>query len=139
MATEPSAAELKMDPASLYREEVFTDRRMGTIRVLTPVTKGGATDPGRRVVYLGEAQILTPVGVLPLAFEIEATSLGDAAEKFAAGAKVAVERAVRELQEMRREATSSIIVPDRIPPGLTGPGGPGGLGPGGPRGKIQLP
>ena len=132
MASERDAAELRMDPASLYREETFTDRRLGVIRVLTPVTKDGLADTSRRVVYLGEAQLLTQVGALPLTFEIEAGSLGEATENFAAGAKVAVERAVKELQEMRREAASPIIIPDRVPPGLGGPGGPRGSG-------IQLP
>ncbi len=129
----PGAAELRMDQTSLYREETFTDRRLGVIRVLTPVTRDGLTDGSRRVVYLGEAQLLTQVGALPLTFEIEAASLGEATEKFAAGAKVAVERAVRELQEMRREAASPIIIPDRVPPGLGGPGGRRGSG------NIQLP
>ena len=131
--TAPGAAELRMDQTSLYREETFTDRRLGVIRVLTPVTKNGSADTSRRVVYLGEAQLLTQVGALPLTFEIEAASLGEATEKFAAGAKVAVERAVKELQEMRREAASPIIIPDRVPPGLGGPGGPRG------NGHIQLP
>ena len=133
MASERDAAELRMDPASLYREETFTDRRLGVIRVLTPVTKDGLADTSRGVVYLGEAQLLTQVGALPLTFEIEAGSLGEATENFAAGAKGAVERAVEELQEMRREAASPIIIPDRVPPGLGGPGGPRGSG------KIQLP
>ena len=133
MAIERGAAELRMDDTSLYREETFTDRRLGVIRVLTPVTKDGSADAGRRVVYLGEAQLLTQVGALPLTFEIEAASLGEATEKFAAGAKVAVERAVKELQDMRREAASPIIIPDRLPPGLVGPGGPRGSG------NIQLP
>lgn len=127
-ATERGAAELRMDSASLYREETFTDRRLGVIRVLTPVTKQGAPDLGRPVLYLGEAQLLTQVGALPLSFEIEAGSLAEATEKFAAAAKVAVDRAVRELQEMRREAASPIIIPDRVPPGLGGPGGPRGSG-----------
>ena len=131
--TTPGAAELRMDPASLYREETFTDRRLGVIRVLTPVTKDGLADVSRRVVYLGEAQLLTQVGALPLTFEIEAGSLGEATEQFAAGAKVAVERAVKEIQDMRREAASPIIIPDRVPPGLGGPGGPRGGG------HIQLP
>jgi len=133
MADERDAAELKMDPASLFREDTFTDRRLGMIRVLTPVTKDGLADASRRVVYLGEAQLMTQMGALPLTFEIEAGSLGEATEKFAAGAKVAVERAVKELQEMRREAASPIIIPDRVPPGLGGPGGPRGGG------NIQLP
>jgi hypothetical protein len=127
MATD-NTPELKMDPANLYREEIFTDRKVGTIRVMTPVKRDGSNDAGRKVIYVGETQLMTPVGALPLAFEIAADSLGDAAAKFAEVAQVAVERAVRELQEMRRQASSSIVIPEGIPPGLGGPGG-----------KIKLP
>ena len=129
------AIELRMDPGTLYREDTFTDRRVGVIRVMTPVTVDGSVDLGRKILYVGEAQLLSPVGALPITFEIEATSLGDAAEKFAAGAKVAVERAIRELQELRREQSSSIVIPDRMPPDL---GGRGGGGPRGGPGRIQL-
>jgi hypothetical protein len=128
------AVELRMDPGTLYREDTFTDRRVGVIRVMTPVTVDGSVDLGRKILYVGEAQLLSPVGALPITFEIEATSLGDAAEKFAAGAKVAVERAIRELQELRREQSSSIVIPDRMPPDLGGRGG----GPRGGPGRIQL-
>jgi hypothetical protein len=142
MSSDAENAQLKMDPESLFREDVYTDRRMGTIRVLSPVTRDGAPDPGRPVLYLGEAQLVTSVGALPIAFEIEARSLGEAAEKFAAAAEVGVERTMRQLQEMRREAASSIVIPDRVPPGMGG-GGLGGPGLGGPGprggGKIQLP
>jgi hypothetical protein len=147
MAMHPGSPDLKMDATSLYREEIFTDRRIGTIRVLTPVTPEGTTDSTRAVLYVGEAQLLTQAGVLPLVFEIEARSLREAADKFADGANEAIERTRREIEELRREAQSSIIVPDRLPPGglggpgLGGPGlgGPGGLpGAGGPGGKIRL-
>ena len=130
-------SELRMDASALYREDVYTDRRMGTIRVMTPVTADGSTDLGRPMLYVGETQILTSVGALPVVFEIEAKSLGEAAEKFADAAKVGVERTMRQLQDLRREAASSIVVPDRMPPGLGGLGGPGGPRGGG--GKIQLP
>ena len=132
MPIESTTAELKMDPASLYREEVFTDRRMGTIRLLTPVKTDGSVDASRRALYLGEAQMLTPAGALPLAFEIDASSLADAVEKFAPAAQLAIEQTLKELQELHREAASSIIVPDRLP---------GGFGPGGTRGGglIQAP
>ena len=128
-------ADLRMDPTSLYREEVFTDRKIGTIRVLTPVTSTGAPDGTRAILYSGETQLLTPGGVLPLVFELEARSLAEAIEKFAEGASEALERTRREIEQLRREAASSIIVPDRMPGGLTPPGGPGGL-PGG--GQIRL-
>src|SRR5262245_52922640 len=98
--TMPRESELKMDAASLYREETFTDRRMGTIRMLTPVRTDGSIDAGRQVLYLGEAQMLTPAGTLPLVFEIDARSLGDAVEKFADAAKLAIEHTLKELQEL---------------------------------------
>jgi hypothetical protein len=122
--SEPKSTELKLDPDKLYLEEVLTDRRIGTLRRLTPVTRSGSPDPTRPIAYVGETQILTPAGSIPIAFEIDAASLGEAAEKFAALAKEAIDRTVRELQELRRQASSSIVVPQ-------GPIGGGG--------KIQLP
>lgn len=126
-------AEPKMDAKDLYREESFTDRRVGSIRCLTPVKSDGTADPGRSVIYIGQAQLLTAVGALPLTFEIEARSLAEAVEKFSGAAKVAVDRTMKELQEMRREAASSIVIPQA--------GGGGGFGPGGVPGggKIQFP
>src|SRR3982074_1607174 len=123
MATRPDqAAELKVDPNALYLEEIFTDRRVGTIRRLTPVNKQGTRDQARPVLYVGETQVLTPAVGAPVAFEIGAGSLEDAAEKFGQLAKEAIERTVKELQELRRQAASSIVVP----------GAPGS-------GKIQIP
>ena len=125
--------EASMDPADLWREDVYTDRRVGTIRVLTPVLGDGSTDPARSVSYVGQAQIMTTGGMLPITFELEATSLGDAAAKFGAAAKVALEDTVRELQELRRQAASQIVIPE---PGaasqILGPGGSRGGG------KIHL-
>ena len=127
MATpEFKSTELKLDSDKLYLEEVFTDRRIGTLRRLTPVGKDGRPDAAREVVYVGETQIMTPAGSIPIAFEIDADSVGEAAEKFGALAKDAIDRTVRELQELRRQASSSIVVPQ-------GPLGSGGGG------KIQLP
>jgi hypothetical protein len=138
MASELQGVEARMDAANLYREEIFTDRRVGTIRFLTPVTPDGLMDPSRKPLYVGETQVLTPAGMLPIAFEIDAGSLAEAIEKFGEGVKVAVEQTVQELRELRREAASSIVIPDRMPGGLGGPGlgGPGG---GPPRGKLHMP
>lgn len=135
MAANPNerSPDATMDPAALYREEIYTDRKVGTLRVLMPVKQDGSPDAGRTTVYAGEAQILTNAGPLPISFEIDAASLEDAAQKFAGAAKEAIERTMRELQELRRQAASSIVVPQG---GMGGLGGPGGM-PGG--GKIQLP
>jgi hypothetical protein len=129
----------KMDPAELYREEIITDRRVGTIRVLSPIGTDGRADARRATIYIGEAQIYTNMGALPLSFEIPAASLAEAVSGYADAAKEAVDRAMRELEEMRRQAASSIVVPrGGAGGGGFGPGGlpGGGLGGGG---KIQLP
>ena len=134
MASELHGVDATMDPATLYREEVITDRQVGTIRVLTPINADGSADSGRKVLYVGETQVLTPAGMLPIAFELDATSLAEAIGKFGDGVKEAVERTIREIQDLRREASSSIVIPRGMPGGLGGPGGAGG----GPGGKIQL-
>jgi hypothetical protein len=132
MATgdEQRGGEPKLDPAALYLEEVFTDRRIGTIRRMTPVKSDATTDVARPVIYVGETQVMTQVGTLPIAFEIPVATLEDAAKQFGPLAKEAIERTMKELQELRRQAASSIVVPQGgMPPA-------GGLGGGG---KIQLP
>lgn len=133
MSAQDRMPDIKMNIADLYLEESFTDRQVGTLKRLTPVTQDGAIDNSRRVIYVGMTQVMTPVGALPLSFEIAADSLAKALDQFPQAAKQAIEQAVRELQELRREAASSIVVPDA---GLGGRGGMGGI-PGG-SGKIQL-
>ncbi len=129
MATKPETTnDIRIDPKQLFLEEVFTDRRIGTIRRLTPVGKDGERDQARAVLYVGETQVLTPAGALPIAFEIGAGSLEEAAEKFGGLAKEAIERTVKELQELRRQAASSIVIPQGGMPPMPGPGG----------GKIQM-
>jgi hypothetical protein len=132
MASEAAETEIKMDGGSLFREEVFTDRRVGTIQRLTPVDADGNAVAGAAVIYIGQTQLMTRAGPLPLSFEIEAESLADAADKFGDGANQAMEETVQRLEEMRREQSSSIIVPD----GAAGAGGAGGM-PGG--GQIKMP
>lgn len=135
-----SGPEPQMNADDLYLEEVFTDRRVGTIQRLSPVDAQGRPDPKRRVQYIGQAQIWTAAGALPLSFEIEATSLQEAAGKFAEGAKLALQQTMERLEEMRRDAASSIIVPDAGGAGsLGGMGGMGGLGGMGGGGGIRMP
>ena len=131
MATRPEdrMIEPDMNPKDLWLEEIFTDRRVGTIRRMTPVTGDGARDPEREIHYVGETQVMSQIGTLPITFQLEAKSVEEAAKKFGPAAKVAIERTVKELQELRRQSASSIVIPQGgLPPG----GMPGG-------GKIQMP
>jgi hypothetical protein len=132
MAAQNDLPDIKLDATGLYREEVFTDRRAGTLRKLTPVTVDGKEDTTRHVLFSGQTQLLTPAGVLPLVFEIEADTLQDALDKFPDGVKGALEQAIDEAREMRREQASRIVVPD-VGGGSLGPGPSAGGG------KIKFP
>ena len=133
MAAPNDLPEVELDPRNLYREDVFTDRRAGSIRRLTPVTVDGSPDSARPVLFSGQTQLLTPAGILPLGFEIEASTLEEALKKFPDGVKVALEQAIDEARELRREAASRIVVPE-VGAGL----GPG-AGPAAGGGKIKFP
>lgn len=133
MATQSDLPDIQLDPKGLYREDVFTDRHAGSIRRLTPVTTDGVVDVTRPVLFSGQTQLLTPAGVLPLGFEIEAKTLEAAIKKFPEGVKVALEQAIDEARELRREAASRIVVPE------VGAGVGPGPGPGAGGGKIKFP
>ncbi|HSG65393.1 MAG TPA: hypothetical protein VLD39_10345 [Gammaproteobacteria bacterium] len=132
MADRPGSADIAMDADDLYIEESFTDRRVGGIQRLTPVTRAGERDAARPIVYLGQTQIMTPAGALPLSFEIAADSLEDAVAQFGPRAEEALQDTMKRLEEMRREAASSLIVPgSNVPAGGPPIGAPG-------RGGIKL-
>ena len=127
--SEENKVDIRLDTESMYKEEVFTDRKMGSIRVMTPVNRDGSVDSERTVLYVGQAQLMTPMGALPLVFDIEATSLDDALEKYPENAQVALDKTMEELKEMRRQQASSIVMPGEQ--GMPGGGVPGG--------GIQMP
>ena len=132
MAIDPGtrAGHPTMDATSLYREEIYTDRAVGMLRVLYPVTGAGAPDPSRSTIYTGEAQLMTNVGPLPISFDVPGATLAEAVANYAEAAKEGVARAMREIAEMRRQASSSLVIPQG---GALPPGGPFGGG------KIQMP
>jgi hypothetical protein len=112
MSSNTDVRQATMDSTQLYREDTFTDRKVGTIRRLTPVAADGSADSARPVLFVGQAQVMTPMGAVPISFELEAATLDVAIEKFGAAAESAVQQTMRELQEMRREQASSLVIPD---------------------------
>lgn len=119
--------EARFDSDNLYREETYTDRRVGTLRVMVPVKADGSADAARPTLYVGQVSVMTPMGALPITFEVpNAKTLAEAIEGFAEGARVGIEDTMRELAQMRREQASSLVIPE-----------PGGGLPGG--GRIRMP
>jgi hypothetical protein len=122
MSSVNDARQATMDATQLYLEETFTDRRVGTIRRLTPVTAEGSPDAARATLFVGQAQVMTPMGAVPISFELDSPTLDGAIAKFGDAAELAVEQTMRELQEMRREQASSLVIPDGAGGALPNPG-----------------
>jgi hypothetical protein len=112
MSSVNESRQATMDSTQLYREEIFTDRKVGTIRKMAPVTADGGVDTTRPVIFIGQAQVMTPMGAVPISFELDAVTLDAAVEKFGPAAEQAVQQTMRELQEMRREQASSLVIPE---------------------------
>jgi hypothetical protein len=121
MSSANDGQQATMDATQVYREEIFTDRKVGTIRRMTPVTVDGAVDAARPVIFVGQAQVMTPMGAVPISFELDAATLEAAVKKFGAAAEQAVHQTMRELQEMRREQASSLVIPDAAGAGIPNP------------------
>ncbi|GAB4179766.1 MAG: hypothetical protein Kow0020_15880 [Wenzhouxiangellaceae bacterium] len=119
--------DIQFDTGNLYRVEVFTDQKTGSIRRMTPVDADGNPDPSRAELFVGEATAMTPAGPLPLTFELEGSNLAEAAKGFAQGAEQALRETIEELRRLQREQQSSIVVPGQSGPAVPGAGG---LGPG---------
>ncbi|HEX5340779.1 MAG TPA: hypothetical protein VFX47_07850 [Gammaproteobacteria bacterium] len=132
MADQGSETKFELDLDNLYREEVFTDQKIGSLRQMTPVKKDGSADNSRPMLFVGETSLLTPAGSLPINFKLEAKTLVEALDKFTGGANQAIQDTMEQLRELRRQSASSIVVPDLKGGGLGGLGGAGG-------GKIQIP
>lgn len=120
-------SEIEMDKNNLYKEEIFTDLRVGTIQVFTPVKADGSPDPSRVAFYSGEAQIMGPGGPLPIRTKLEAKTLEEALAKFPAAIDAAIKDVVEQIRELQRQEMSRIVTPDEVAASLVGGGG-GGLG-----------
>lgn len=109
--------EIRVDRDNLYREESFTDLRVASIRRLVPVKPDGSPDETRRPLYMGQTQLMSQMGPLPVSCSIDAETLEEAMDKFPEAISHAVEQMVEEAREMQRQEASRIIVPGVQPAG----------------------
>ena len=103
--------DIKIDTTSLVKEDVYSDQKVGSVRVLTPILANGELDTSREVTYFGQTQVMTPGGAIPLNFELVSDSLASAFEAFGDAAKESMEQTMKEIQEYQREQASKIVVP----------------------------
>ena len=117
-AEQSPVGEISVDPDSLYREEIFTDLKVATIRRLTPIRSDGTEDTSRAVMFVGQTTLMSQAGPVPVQCPIEASSLEEAMERFPGAVSQAIERMIEEAREIQRQEASRIVVPGRD----TGPG-----------------
>ena len=124
-ADEPqTVTEIEVDTANLYREEIFTDLRVASIRKLIPIKPDGSPDESREAIFTGQTTLMSAAGPVPVQCQIEASNLEEATAGFPAAIQQAVERLVEEAREMQRREASRIVVPGDVPilGGAKGPG-----------------
>jgi len=100
-----------LDKNNLYREESFTDLRAGTVKQFMPIKADGSCDPTRSPAYMGQTQIMSGGGPLPIQFMLEAKNLDEAIAACPAAAEKAVQELIEEARRIQLEAASRIVVP----------------------------
>jgi len=109
--SEGKEKKIRFNQQNLHQEEVFSDLTIGSIRRLTPVKSNGEPDKTRPILFVGQSQIYTQQGPMPVQFPIDAKNLQAAMEKFPEAMEEFVARLVEQAKEMQRQEKSRLIVP----------------------------
>lgn len=109
--------DINVDLTNLYREDMYTDLKVASIRCLTPIKPDGSDDPDRSPTFIAQTQVYTGSGLLPIEGEIEAATLEEACQKFPEAIQDAMERMAERAREMQREQANRIVVPGQDPMG----------------------
>ena len=104
--------ELKIDRGNLFKEETFTDLKIGMIKRMTPVKSDGSVDKTRKSVFVGQTSLMTPGGPLPLQAVIQAKDLQQAIKKFPEAMKGAMERLAAEAKKYQEQEKSRVAKPE---------------------------
>jgi len=121
MSSNEAKTDFIPDGKNLYREETITDLKVAAIKIMVPVKLDGSDDDSRTPIYIGNTQLMSPDGPLPLQAPLEAENLEEALAAFPEAMRQALAEMVEKIKEMQLEqrrkemgATSSgIIIPGR--------------------------
>ena len=112
-----------VDKSNLYREESITDFKVASIRRLIPIRIDGTDDPGRKPIFVGQTQLMSPEGPVPIQSELAADTLAGAVAEFPQAMERALADVVERLkkvqqqrqqqQQRQRSEASRIIIPGR--------------------------
>jgi hypothetical protein len=108
-----NSIDFTVDKKNLYREEMYTDLKVASIRRLIPVKSDGKIDKSRDTIYVGQTHLMSPDGPVPLQNVIQAKGLQQAIKKFPDAMQTAMDQLVEKAQKMKDKEESRIIVPGR--------------------------
>jgi hypothetical protein len=111
MQEDASRLEITVDTHNLYREESVTDLKAAAIRRLVPIRADGSPDPQRSTMFVGQTQLMTPHGPLPVQAPIPADTLEEALARFPQAMQTAVAQMIAEVRRLQREEASRIVMP----------------------------
>ena len=106
------SAELKIDRSNLFKEETYTDLKVGIIKRMTPVKTDGSVDKTRKSVFVGQTSLMTPNGPLPIQAVIQAKELQQAIKKFPEAMQASMERLAEEAKKYQEQEKAKIEKPD---------------------------
>ncbi len=107
--------DFKIDRSNLYREESFTDLKVGSIKCLNPIKSDGSEDKTRKKIFVGNTNVMTPNGPIPIQGMIQAKELQQAIKKFPEAMEAAMDRLIEEAkkyQEQQQAEDAQIQKPD---------------------------
>ena len=104
-----------VDQNNLYREESVLDLKSASIRCLRPVKSDGITaDAGRKTIFVGHTQLMSPQGPVPLHAPLEASTFEEAMEIFPEAMKKAMEEMIENVRKMQQEQETAKREESRI-------------------------
>ncbi len=111
----PINIDFQVDRKNLYREETITDLKIASIQKLTPIHPDGSNDPSRETFFVGNTQLGTPHGPVPIQARLEAATMDQAMDAFPQAMEAETQKVIQQFQKMETEKKQSndsrIIVP----------------------------
>ena len=107
-----NSVNFNFDKNNLYREESFTDLKVGTIRRLMPVNLNGSEDKSRKTIFVGKTSLMSPNGPVPLQAGIQAKEIQQAIKRFPEAMEAAMVQLIAEAKKLKEEEKSKIQEPE---------------------------
>ncbi len=110
----PNNLDFQVDKTNLYREISVTDLKIANVRQLIPVTVDGVDDTTRETLFIGNTQLGTPQGPIPMQAKLEAATLEEAMDLFPKAMELETQKVIENFKRMeaqQKKEKSNIIMP----------------------------